>query len=203
MNRCRAITGKGKQCSRRQVENVCWQHKDERQLIITVPHACTVDTFLDEDCDLNSEEIAQIVHKRIKSSLLVISDIPRFACDNNRKKCRTSNMRKKLRFLLEEYQESSLIIDIHTFQSGSSFDINFEPDVILLDTHLSEETKTLAKELVKANFTIVVFQGVENDIQTETREFGGKAVLIEFHQRISNTNVKLIASIIEDWKKYI
>lgn len=175
-------------------------------LILTVPHVCydilgisdgkTV-RVQDPTCDQNAHRYADIIKEENPDAILIKSRTTRTICDNNRKQCRNTSMRKRLRQKMKKHESDFTVIDIHSFPNGESYSVLGEPDVVLLDTYTSDEYNLLFDLLESNNIFVVGLIGDEmNDIQAEAREYGGRAILIELHYDLPDATVIKIGKII-------
>ena len=176
-------------------------------LLITAPHVCFVILglffglpieMIDHGCDMNTRKYSKIIHKENPDSILIQSRTSRMECDNNRMICRGTPMRRRLTKAYKKFASDFVVVDVHSFPS-EQFSGNSQ--IILLDTHMSKETKSLYKYLSK-HFDTKILQGSTlNDIQHQAREFGGKGILIELWDKLSEQDVELIGKIIKKWYK--
>lgn len=170
-------------------------------IVIASPHACifsvSMGLFSDPNCDKNSKKFAKRIYQhgvnihQKDSVVLVISKNLRKSCDNNRIACRNSAMRKRLRNFLqnkENEKKEKFVFEIHSFSHGKSFDLDTNPDVVLLETGNSEGIiKGLYQELKRNGVFVVLLKGSnQNDIQMELNENGIPGILVEIRTDITN-----------------
>lgn len=167
--------------------------------------------FWDPGCDKNTRKYAKWIQEENPGSILLQSKTARAICDNNRMVCRNTPMRKKLRKLLEEYGEDAIVIDIHSYPSGKSWKLLWDPETVLLDIYQSEETMKLFGMFREGGDgadvedgsvdSVAIIGSTVNDIQLETRQYGGKAVLLELWDKLGEDDVRKIGKIISKWVK--
>lgn len=163
------------------------------RVIVAVTHSCLL-TRPDPGCDRNSLRFARRIRAGIPGSVLVQSRTRRAECDNNRRACRNTPMRRRLRELMR--QRPFLVVDVHTFDWPLRVRGRWtRPEVALLDTRpRSGETRGLFRAIVGEGIRAIRVTGTtDNDVQLEARSFGGKAVLLEMYQGLSGDAVDRIA----------
>ena len=168
--------------------------------IFTAPHVCQTGSKKDDPgCDLMSAKFASRIHSSVPGSTYIPSTTFRSELDNNRIQSRgRTPMRKKLSQTLEKHKDTNLTVyDIHTFTSGKDFGLSYTPDVILLDTQFSPSAKSMVAKLQRQGLKVALLRGtIENDIQQETKSFGGKGYLLEMPDSLSSKKLQLVANAI-------
>ena len=170
--------------------------------IVYAPHVCNVilSEIFDPGCDYRSRVFAKILSKQIPKSKLILSRTQRAECDNNRKWCRNTPSRIRLRKEMETFRENFLVIEVHTFSDVEQYwrkNVAREPDiVILVVNNIIPSVK--AYGVLSKEFDVDIIQASKtNDVQIEVKEYGGKGILLELNQRLSNPQIIRIGKILK------
>ena len=169
------------------------EHVYSLGVILTAPHVCldTRGRLIDPGCDLNTDKYVMHLSNTIENSIVILSRTPRKRLDNNRREARNSNMRRRLRNVMKTYH-SFILFDIHSFTHGSDFNIDANPDIVLLYLNSGRRlTRMLLKNMARYNVSVVAIPGsTVNDIMMEASEYGVTSTLIEIRDSIDANGEK-------------
>lgn len=162
-------------------------------VILTAPHVCldTRGRLIDPGCDLNTDKYVMRLSDSIENSTVILSRTPRKRLDNNRIEARNSNMRRRLRTVMKTYH-SFILFDIHSFTHGGDFNLDVNPDIVLLYLNSGRRlTRMLLKNMARYNVSAVAIPGsTVNDIMMEALEYGAISALIEIRDSIDANGEK-------------
>lgn len=181
------------------------------KILLTVPHAiCPGNDENDENdehpCDFKAEEMALILKDNLEFKghqvNLELGDTLRAICDLNRKRCRKTKFRQRIR---EEFLDSNdsnnrnLLLDVHSYPDSDETYGQFE--FVILDAQIlkSEISYYLWIYLLSKGINVGLLQGKDNDIQDESREFGFATVLLEFNEDLPLSRNKYIIKMISEF----
>lgn len=176
-------------------------------ILITVPHA-TRSYIAPHNIDFIALKNAQLLHQLLINSELIIGDIDRLICDENRKVCNPFGFNKKLDNYINNH-ETFIILDVHSYGSRDDFGENY--DFVILDNYY---TIFGVKEIFlddlsnylnsKRNIKIGYLEGGDNYIVKHVLESTGyRAVggILEFyeHYECNDELVRDIAKFAKCW----
>lgn len=172
---------------------------------VTVPHRCLVNV-VDPGCDERSWENAQTISAVLRERLvdgrnrveLLVSETPRYVCDNNRDVCRgrTSLRRALTARMVEDAQQNRpfTVVDVHGFSHGRDFRLDRNAQVVLLDTARGPLTQRAAAAMRRRGLDVASFPEVVgsevNSIQREARERGGDGLLVEIREDLPSALIQ-------------
>lgn len=169
-------------------------------VLVTAPHAVCLNVLL-RDCDRVSEMAARFIAESLKSQELAvetfIGDLYRPKGDLNRRSTRATSYRRALTQSMQ--LKPCVVLDIHSFPSSESWREGTKSmiEVVILDNEPGQTTwvKTLVLYLKGKGVATESFVGAtSNDVVTEARSYGIPAVLIEFHEGLSQDRIHQISS---------
>ena len=168
-------------------------------IIVYVPHVCLLMQFFDPSCDYRSKGLGLEISKGIPHSVFISSRTLRAVCDNNRKKCRGTSSRKRLReYMIGDFT----VIEVHTFGGNISHwklkSLTKIEAVILMTPSGERWGTTVYSTLKQKGIIIEKIKGdpLVNDVQLEVYERGGKGILLELNENLSRERAKRIGEII-------
>lgn len=169
-------------------------------IFIVSPHVCLVPQENDPDCDPNTDIYARLLKDRMKNSKLFRNKYLRNVCDINRSSCKFYPMRLKLRWHMNKSIKEHnpfILLDVHSFYSGANYNLNFNPDIVLLVREQSYLLNLIEYEFKKNNVSFKVLNAsAKNDIIVEATQKGGQAILFEFRTDLKKNMIdKIIKSI--------
>ncbi len=142
-------------------------------------------------CDFKAEEMALILKDNLESRghhvNLELSDTFRAICDLNRRSCRETGFRKRIR---KNSSRDTLILDVHSYPGSDETYGQFEfvildpsgPSSAQLQILRSGMSYLLWIYLLSKGINVGLLQGKDNDIQDEARELGFICLLLEFNE---------------------
>lgn len=165
-------------------------------IIVYAPHVCMVSPLVDPGCDFRSRTYAKVLASKLKGKL-ILSRTLRAECDNNRKRCRSTPSRKRLR---ESITPGSFVLEVHTYNPQTSKwrkGRSQEPEVVILTTGNLLHAERVASSIRRSGFDVEVLRGGEvNDIQKEVRELHANGMLLELSQHLTPKQVRTIGDIL-------
>lgn len=173
-----------------------------QSVVLSVPHAVCVQgrRTVQYPCDSASAPFASLLHRGMSSariaSQLLLPSISRITCDLNRKVCRDTEYRGRLRAAITP---TTLLIDVHSFPADSQHG-NLHGYVLDDDSPPAWYSSSLVsyiKEYSSYNFSL--FRGRGNDIMDEARDLGVSAFLLEINENLSSTDYTALANLIVNW----
>lgn len=163
------------------------------KVLITVSHYCF--DASDIDCDKNSLKFGKYISSRIHNSELFVTRTQRYICDTNRVRCRNNEMRINLTKRMEELYKEGIpffLLDIHSFVDGTDFELDYDPEIVIIDFGPSTFTDYISEYNVQE-----LESNNDNDILIESKNYTQNSVLIEIRKDIKNLDY--LVNSIKSW----
>ena len=161
------------------------------KFVITVPHATCPANADDEthNCDTLAKEFANSLKKEITCAgvEVYVGDVPRTACDLNRKECRNLAFRKQV---AKAIKKDTIVLDAHSYPVKGN---DYSPFEVFLIGNTELRGK-IGDRLEKAGYKVGQKDSPPvNDILEQSREIGSDAVLVEVNESLKTGRLKDIS----------
>lgn len=173
-------------------------------IIVYAPHVCLLTnkrSQIDPGCDFRSRTYS-IILKKVINGKLILSRTLRSVCDNNRKRCRNTPSRVRLRTAIQN-RHSPFILEVHTFNRSIGHwrrGKEQDPQIVILEMKFQNTPKRLVSSLKKKGYDVEVLEGSQvNDVQKEVAELGATGMLLELSQDLTPSQIKQIGEIFRDY----